>query len=112
MLGVIFYGRECGSKKNVARWNGIEWSSLGDGLNGVTNALAVNQNGDLISAGYTPTTTGNQPDFLERWEQGQSWEFIGDLSIGYVLLGFLKVIPSTSGTDRVWVFQNGIFTHR
>ena len=95
--------------KNVARWNGIEWSSLGDGLNGVTNALAVNQNGDLISAGYTPTTTGNQPNLLERWD-GQSWEFIGDSSIGYVsFLGF-KGDTLYIGTDRVWVFQNGIFT--
>jgi hypothetical protein len=65
---------------NVARWNGQEWSALGDGLPGhEVRALAIFDDGSgpaLYAGGYI---AGG----VARWD-GQSWSNVGDRFVGYI----------------------------
>jgi hypothetical protein len=63
--------------KNVARWNGSEWSALGDGFpenqywSSTVWALA-SYNGDLYAGGEFARVGGSPGDAIARWD-GASW---------------------------------------
>lgn len=83
------------SARNIARWNGSEWSSLGHGLGGdgsSVRALAVLPNGDLIAAGYFSVSGGVAVNNIARWD-GESWQAIG---AGLPYTYCLEVLPDGS----------------
>src|SRR5687768_9126898 len=59
----------------VAMWDGLQWRSLGDGMNNEVRALAV-WNGDLIAGGTFTTANGVIVNGIARWD-GQLWWPIG-----------------------------------
>ena len=63
----------------VARWDGQQWSPLGEGVAGVVNALAVHDDGSgpsLFAAGEF-TAAGGAATNVARWD-GVRWWPIGD----------------------------------
>jgi hypothetical protein len=66
---------------NVARWNGEQWSAMGDGVSGYeVRALAIFDDGSgpaLYAGGYIDIGG------VARWD-GQSWSRVGDSFVGYI----------------------------
>lgn len=67
--------------KNIARWNGSEWSALGAGLDGnapsrYPNVLKVMPNGILIAGGTFSTAGGMYATGIASWD-GTSWSSMG-----------------------------------
>ncbi len=62
--------------KCIARWNGMQWSALGSGMDGGTEpsvrALAVLPNGDVIAGGLFETAGGVSARNIARWN-GTAW---------------------------------------
>ena len=87
---------------NIARWNGSSWSSLGLGVNGRVDALAVLSGelcagGEFNSAGGVPTSAG-----IAKWN-GSVWSALGDGVFGNQSVGGMAV----SGTS---LYVGGFFT--
>jgi WD40 repeat protein len=63
---------------NIAVWNGLEWSPLGDGIAASVRALALLPNGDLIAGtgGWFDGNGGIQAHGVARWD-GESWTQLG-----------------------------------
>jgi len=63
---------------NIAIWNGIGWNRLGSGLrfsntpSGVTHAMAVLTNGDLVAGGCFSIAGNVAVDNVARWD-GTAW---------------------------------------
>jgi trimeric autotransporter adhesin len=67
------------SLAGVARWDGMQWSSLGLPMDGTTGCLFVARNGDLVAGGRRAgTATGGSTlvSNIARWN-GTSWSPIG-----------------------------------
>jgi hypothetical protein len=73
---------------NIGKYNGVVWSSLGTGLNGIVNCIKFAPNGDLYATGeFTATGDGLvQLNYIARWN-GTSWfPILGGLNAkGYSL---------------------------
>ncbi len=60
---------------NIAKWNGISWEALGDGLNG--GVLALTTDGTNLYAGGDFSTAGGVPaNNIAKWD-GATWEAMG-----------------------------------
>lgn len=58
---------------NIARWDGVSWSPLGDGLDDTVFALAEYQ-GHLLAGGiFTRSGTDSTVSYLAQWN-GSAWE--------------------------------------
>jgi hypothetical protein len=73
---------------NIGKYNGVVWSSLGSGLNGIVNCIKFSPDGDLYATGEF-TATGDdlvQLNYIARWD-GSSWFSVqgGLNAIGYNL---------------------------
>lgn len=65
--------------RNVARWNGTEWSAVGDGFDDWTLALAVYDDGSgakLYAGGFFTSADGAAVAHIARWNGG-SWSPVG-----------------------------------
>lgn len=49
--GGIFTSSGSNAINRIAKWNGSEWSALGDGFNNTVNALAVDSNNNVYAGG-------------------------------------------------------------
>lgn len=58
----------------IARWNGVEFSPLGDGLPIAPTSLYVLRNGDIIATGARSQFNGGF-GHLARWD-GSTWQFL------------------------------------
>ena len=63
---------------NIGKYNGVSWSSLGTGLNGLVNCIKIAPNGDLYVTGeFTATGDGLiQLNYIARW-RGNTWSPVG-----------------------------------
>ncbi len=72
-----------GLAKNIAEWDGIEWTPLGEGLSGTqagsfpVMSIAVAANGDLYAGGSFTNAGGRAVRRLARWD-GAEWRPVGD----------------------------------
>jgi hypothetical protein len=63
------------SATNIAKWDGNSWSSLGSGVNGTVDVIAVS--GSNVYAGGGFTLAASQPSScIAKWD-GQSWAPLG-----------------------------------
>src|SRR5690625_5328721 len=58
-------------------WDGSEWSSLGDGVNGQVRAILVLPDGDVYVGGGFTEADGQAAMNIARWD-GESWSALGD----------------------------------
>ena len=71
------FGSACGATVGgIVRWDGVGWSPLGPGTNGIVNALAVMPNGDLVAGGSFTTAGGVACNRIARWN-GTNWLPLG-----------------------------------
>ncbi|HMS11222.1 MAG TPA: VCBS repeat-containing protein, partial [Pyrinomonadaceae bacterium] len=89
------------SANRAARWNGTSWSALGDGLNALTNDVAIAQNGDVYVGGQFTTAGGVTANRIARWN-GASWSALGTGMNGTV--GAVEIAPNGD------VYAGGGFT--
>jgi len=66
----------------MARWNGANWAGLGEGVNGVVNALALCQT-DLYVGGLFSSAGGSPASNVAKWN-GYLWSALGSGSDGPV----------------------------
>ena len=66
---------------NIAKWDGIAWSSLGEGIEGDlfenVYALALDANDNLFVGGEFETAGGNPAKNIAMWD-GTSWSQVGE----------------------------------
>ena len=94
----------------VARWDGLQWSSLGAGLNGQVTSLAVfTPAGGTASLYAGGAFTGN----LARWN-GQQWVRVGTTGLtgGTVTVSALTVFDDDgSGPNPPYLLIGGTFLY-
>jgi trimeric autotransporter adhesin len=96
--------------RGVARWDGTQWSGVGDGLYGAVHALAVHDDGAgpaLYAGGeamWIPAYGQFGPRNLARWT-GQTWEPVGGGTNGTVR----SIISFDDGSGPA-LFVSGPFT--
>ncbi|HRQ73964.1 MAG TPA: GC-type dockerin domain-anchored protein, partial [Phycisphaerales bacterium] len=77
--GEGLYSGGQGSSRYIGRWDGSEWSTLGEGTNGPVRALAVFEDGDgeALFVGGAFTMAGDVPaSKIARWD-GNEWSALG-----------------------------------
>ena len=82
----------------IARWNGVSWSPLGSGTDGVVSSLAVFDDGGgpaLFAGGFFVNAGGVMASRIARWN-GTSWTPVGSGMIGGPVL-CLRVFDDGSG---------------
>jgi len=62
--------------RNIARYDGNSWHSLGSGIDGRVDALVILPNGDLIAGGLFGTAGNTQVNNIARWD-GNDWFALG-----------------------------------
>jgi trimeric autotransporter adhesin len=95
------------SALRIARWDGEQWSPLGDGLSGAAFAMAVFDDGDgpaLYVGGTFVTAGGVEVNRIARWD-GHEWSSVGGGTNGTVRA--LSVYDDGSGPA---LYAAGSFT--
>jgi hypothetical protein len=75
IVGGVFDTAGVTPARNIARWNGSTWSSLGSGINSQVYALTV-YGTDLIAGGIFTQAGGTSANYIARWN-GSSWSSLG-----------------------------------
>ncbi len=99
------------SASRIARWNGQNWSPLGNGMNNAVNALTVFDDGSgagpsLYAGGLFTTAGGVSASRIARWD-GQNWSPLGGGMNGGV--ADLTVFDDGSGAGPA-LYAGGNFT--
>ena len=99
--GVKIWGAD-----NIAKWDGTQWSTLGDGLNSPVFALYVDGN-NLYAGGYF-TDAGYDPvaDYIAKWD-GTTWSALGSNGSGNGSLNDVVLAITKVGTS---LYVGGQFT--
>lgn len=71
-----FTGRGGYPANYIAKWNGVNWSPFGSGMDGRVTALAVH-NGELYAGGLFENAGGVPARNIAKWN-GQSWSPVGN----------------------------------
>jgi len=85
-VGGYFTGAGAVNASNIARWDGAEWSPLGEGVDGSVGALVVFDDGSgpaLYAGGYFTSAGGVRAEGVARWD-GVSWSAVGSVMDGGV----------------------------
>lgn len=101
-IGGQFISVENTSAFNIARWNGNNWTNLGNGINGTVNAITTTSNGDVYIGGSFTQIGGVSANHIARWN-GSSWQALGNGTNGTVLS------LETDNFDQV--YAGGTFTN-
>lgn len=95
--------------RNVARWNGTQWHSLGTGVaNGVNSdvdALTVTASGEVYAGGRFNMAGSRPANCIARWN-GTAWSSLGTGTANGVNNFVTSVITTNNGD----VYAGGIFT--
>ncbi|WP_035558499.1 T9SS type A sorting domain-containing protein [Hymenobacter sp. IS2118] len=97
------------SADNVAKWNGLTWSSLSfagaNGTNSAVNALAVAANGDLYAGGRFVAAGGVLANRIARWN-GTVWSSLGTGAANGLNVDVVALAVTSTGD----VYAGGGFT--
>ena len=79
--GRVYFGGDFSSQagvpaRNVACWDGNQWSALGQGVNGLVLAMAIGGGSELYVAGHFTSAGNVSAHGVARWN-GQSWSALG-----------------------------------
>lgn len=64
------------SIKGIAKWDGFQWSSLGEGVNGYVSNIAIDDEDNIYIGGSFSMTGGYETNNIAMWE-GESWRALG-----------------------------------
>lgn len=78
-VGGIFDTAGMVTAKNIAKWNGTEWQSMGAGIKGVINAIIAMPNGDVYVGGMFDSAGTVATKNIAKWN-GTEWCAINGLS--------------------------------
>ncbi len=98
---------------NVAKWNGMQWNSLGSGTSGMINTMEIFNN-ELYLGGKFLQAGGNNVKNIAKWDSN-AWSVLGDelylennFSIeklyaynNQLLVGYLNQNNDSSGLTRI-----------
>ncbi len=59
----------------IAKWNGTNWSALGDGVNNIVTSIAISGS-DIYVGGIFTTAGGNSANRIAKWD-GSNWSALG-----------------------------------
>jgi len=93
----------------IARWNGVAWAPVGEGLDGQANAMAVfdDGSGPVLHVGGKFTTAGGvAAGGLAKWD-GISWSASGN-SVDDWVNSFAELVDESTGAGTL--FAVGAFT--
>lgn len=62
--------------KNIAKWDGVEWTDVSGGPNSIVSAFAV-YNGDLIVGGYFTMVENLSANHIAKWNSNGGWVALG-----------------------------------
>jgi hypothetical protein len=62
--------------KNIAKWDGVEWTDVSGGPNSIVSALTV-YNGDLIVGGYFTMVENLIANHIAKWNANGGWVALG-----------------------------------
>jgi hypothetical protein len=60
----------------IAKWDGVQWSPLGTGMNGEVRALVCDKKGDLYVGGTFDSVYGSAARYIAKWD-GNGWSALG-----------------------------------
>jgi hypothetical protein len=92
---------------NLARWDGTDWSAVGEGLSGTVLALATfdDGNGEALYAGGVFTVDGGAPgNFIVRWDGTGFSPLSGETN------GAVFCLEALSGDEGDRLYVGGRFT--
>lgn len=90
---------------NIARWTGIGWQPLGQGVNGPVSAMAAAGDGVVVAGGFT--TAGGAPALgIARWN-GFAWSTLGN-----GLVEAASAVTATPGGDVFAIVTYGFQLRR
>jgi hypothetical protein len=95
------------SARHIAKWNGAEWTPLGEGLNGAVSALVVFDDGTgaALYVGGDFTTAGDvDANYIAKWD-GHHW-----LPIGTGMNGRVRVLAVVDDGRGPGLYVGGDFT--
>jgi len=61
---------------HIAKWDGTDWSALGEGMDGAVKALAADGAGTLYAGGQFTVAGGTTVNHIAQWN-GSSWTALG-----------------------------------
>ena len=96
---------------HIARWDGQEWSALGEGVNDVVRAMVVYDDGSgpALYVGGNFTTAGGQPaNYIAKWD-GSRWHPVGAGAING-LNNQVMVLHVHSDVNGTLLYAGGWFT--
>ena len=107
-----FFTEAGGTPANyIAKWDGSNWTALGDGLNNHCYAIAVSAlNGDVYVGGLFTTAGGVDASRIAKWN-GSTWSALGAELTWYNNPASTAIICraiAISGND---IYIGGLFTH-
>lgn len=62
--------------RNVARWDGSKWNSIGKGTESTVRAITFDKDGNLYAGGYFETAGDDSAHYVARWN-GSRWDSLG-----------------------------------
>jgi hypothetical protein len=68
---------------NIAKWDGVNWTPLATGTNGIVEALALDGSGNLYAAGDFTNLGDANGDHVAKWN-GAAWSSLGTGTDGTV----------------------------
>lgn len=77
--------------KNIARWNGTDWSALGSGIDGPVYTAVEMPNHHIIAGGLFSSAGGTPANNIARWD-GTHWEALAAEPGGRVSV--LRLLPN------------------
>jgi hypothetical protein len=101
IAGYFAINAQEGLARNVARFDGTAWHSLGSGFRGTINALAMLPSGDIVAGGDFTQAAGDAANGVARWN-GVNWLPLGS----GVNSGVMALAPRSDGS----LFVGGYFT--
>ncbi len=103
----VMAGMPQGNYNRVARWDGVAWERLGEGVDGTVTSLAVA--GTDVYVGGELTTAGGlvAAEHLARWD-GQAWSAVG--SVQYVDQPSSTAVRALA-CDETHLYVGGVFDH-
>jgi hypothetical protein len=63
--------------RNIAQWDGVEWSDVSGGPNSIVSAFAI-YNGDLIVGGYFTMVENMSANHIAKWNSNGGWVALGN----------------------------------